>query len=74
VLERLNDMPTQKRQTVGNLSVVADPPYAAASGRTCRRVTLTSTAKPQTSTMRLACKDGKAWQFVPSVFLAPGGK
>ena len=76
VLEKLDRLPVAKATTVETLSVVADAPYAAASGKTCRRLTLTSQgsstsqAPPKTARTRLACRNGDGWSFVPSVFLA----
>jgi len=71
VLERLADMPPSKSQRIGELAVLAEAPYTAASGKTCRRVTLTKAAAPRSSRTRLACSDGEAWQYVPDVFLSP---
>ncbi|HEU5076601.1 MAG TPA: DVU3141 family protein [Polyangiaceae bacterium] len=71
VLERLDQLPVAEARPVDTLSVVADAPYAAASGKTCRRLTLTPLEPPKTSRTRLACKDGDRWAFVPSVFLVP---
>jgi hypothetical protein len=71
VLERLADMPPSKAQRVGDLAVLAEAPYSAASGKTCRRVTLTKSAEPRTSRTRLACSDGGPWRYVPDVFLSP---
>lgn len=52
---------------VGNATVIAEAPYASASGRTCRAVHLT-TENPHNTVHRLACSDGQAWFFVPDVF------
>jgi hypothetical protein len=71
VLEGLDRLPAAKATTVDNLSVVADPPYAAASGKTCRRLTLTSLRPPKATSTRLACRNARGWGFVPSVYLAP---
>jgi len=77
VLEQLERLPVAQARNVDTLSVVADAPYAAASGKTCRRLTLTPVEPPKTSRTRLACKDAgqhagaSAWGFVPSVFSAP---
>jgi hypothetical protein len=77
VLAQLEGLPAAKAQKVDTLSVVADAPYVAASGKTCRRLTLTPLEPPKTSRTRLACKDvgqhdgASAWGFVPSVFSAP---
>lgn len=74
VLEQLERLPVAQARTVDALSVVADAPYAAASGKTCRRLTLTPIEPPKTSRTRLACKDAGHWGFVPSVFSAPTEK
>ena len=71
VLEKLDRLPVTKPTTVETLSVVADAPYASASGKTCRRLTLTALTPPKTSRTRLACRNGDVWGFVPSVFVAP---
>ena len=71
VLAVLGELVPGKTRTIGELSVVADAPYYAASGKTCRGVTLTSANPPKHSRTRLACKNGEAWYFAPSVFLAP---
>jgi hypothetical protein len=71
LLEALGQMPAGTEQKVGSLSVVADRPYHAASGRVCRRVTIASAAPQAESGTRLACSDGKSWFFVPDVFIAP---
>jgi len=71
VLARLDRFPVAEARSVDTVSVVADAPYAAASGKTCRRLTFTPSTPPKTSRTRLACKDADRWTFVPSVFLAP---
>ncbi|HEY6722710.1 MAG TPA: DVU3141 family protein [Polyangiaceae bacterium] len=71
VLARLDQLPVAEARSVDTISVVADAPYAAASGKTCRRLTLTPSTPPKTTRTRLACKDADRWGFVPSVFLAP---
>lgn len=71
VLARLDQLPVAEPRSVDTISVVAEAPYSAASGKTCRRLTLTALAPPKTSRTRLACKDADRWGFVPSVFLAP---
>ena len=71
VLAQLEQLPPTQASTIDGLSVVADAPYAAASGKTCRRLTLTSVKPPKASRVRLACRNGDAWGFVPSVFLVP---
>lgn len=70
VLSRLDNLESAKPTRVGQLSVVAEPPYHAASGKICRRVTLTSLTSPRRSRTRLACRHATEWAFVPNVFLA----
>jgi hypothetical protein len=69
VLLKLATLPDNSPQRVGDLTIVAEPRYDAASGRTCRAVHLKSAA-PSGSNDRLACTDGGPWFFVPSVFAA----
>lgn len=71
VLEQLDAVAPGQPKAVGDLTVVADAPYHAASGKKCRQVTMTTKRSPKVSRTRLACNDGGAWQFVPNVFLAP---
>lgn len=71
VLARLDELPVAEARAVDGISVVAEAPYAAASGKTCRRLTLTPSTPPKTSRTRLACKDAERWGFVPNVLLAP---
>lgn len=73
VLRALDAMPAGKATQVGDYSVVPEAPYQAASGRTCRKVMLSS-QRSKISDLRLACSDGTGWQFVPDVFsTAPEG-
>lgn len=65
ILRDLSALPSAKPQHVGDAVVVAEAPYEAASGRTCRALQVTAAGKPS---RRLACSDGKAWFFVPEVF------
>jgi hypothetical protein len=67
VLDRVGNLPPRAAVRVQGLTVFADYPYTAASGRTCRRLTLTRTGRQPTD--RMACSDGKSWFFVPSVFV-----
>jgi hypothetical protein len=67
VLLKVASLPNGSPQQVGEFTVVADPAYDAASGRTCRALHLKSAA-PNGASDRLACSDGKAWFFVPDVF------
>jgi hypothetical protein len=56
------------RVEVAGGQVIAERAYAAASGRTCRRVSIEPPEEPPGS--RLACVVDGAWSFVPQV-LAP---
>ena len=73
VLDGLSDLAPGKTHNVGSLRVVADRPYFAASGRTCRRVTMTPGSGKASAATRLACTEGQKWFFVPDVFRAPTG-
>lgn len=70
VLSQLDTFPTGPARRVGNLTVRAESPYPAASGRICRELHLFwgQAGMPRD---RLACSNGAAWFFVPDV-LAPG--
>jgi hypothetical protein len=50
---------------MGDTTVVADGAYTAASGRTCRALTMGTAGK---NARRLACHNGGSWYFVPDVF------
>ena len=67
LLGRLSTLPSGTEQRMGDSVVVAEAPYDAASGRTCRALHV---ASPQThvKSHRLACRKGNAWFFVPDVF------
>jgi hypothetical protein len=67
LLEQLSQLPTGRPRRIGDVSVVADAPYNAASGHTCRFLQLTS-SRAATPDHRLACTDGRGWFFVPDVF------
>lgn len=67
LLEQLSQLPKGTPRRIGDASVVADAPYNAASGHTCRALEL----RPRHAGApdhRLACTDGRAWFFVPDVF------
>jgi hypothetical protein len=53
--------------------VVVDPPYQSASGRLCRLVHGERTGS-NSWRERLACSDGRAWFFVPEVFMGGSGE
>ena len=64
LLARLAQDPEAGAMDVGGSTFTLDAPYAAASGRTCRRVSRGDAA-------RLACETGEGWRFVPDVSGAP---
>lgn len=69
VLQQVDKLVTGKRQKVGGVFVVADAPYFAASGRTCRSLLISSGAN-RAGRARLACEDGSTWFWAPEV-MAP---
>ena len=71
MLREVASLPSGVTRRVGNSNVVAETPYVAASGRTCRALQLSEPAPAQTL-HRLACSDGKTWFFVPDVFGSNG--
>jgi hypothetical protein len=72
LLDSLPSLPPGVARRVGAVTVTAEAPYAAASGRTCRVLRLDADRKGQGS-RRLACSDGTSWFFVPDVFSAESG-
>jgi hypothetical protein len=66
ILHRLQQLPSGAPQHVGNVTVLAEQPYHAASGQTCRPVHVTEAKSA--ARHRLACSDGKSWFFVPDIF------
>lgn len=66
VLASVDAFRTGKPKEVGDLVVVADAPYFAASGRTCRTL-LIKRKGARDGRPRLACQDEDAWFFAPSV-------
>lgn len=69
ILAQADALPAGEKTTVGSLAVVADEPYFAASGRTCRWLTV-FTGKVG-GDRRLACKDQRGWFFAPDVLGPP---
>lgn len=67
VLKAIPSLPSSKPQQVAGATVIAEPAYVAASGRTCRAISLDSKSKAE-SRHRLVCTNGGAWFFVPDVF------
>lgn len=56
--------------TIESAIVTAEAPYPAASGRTCR--TLTITGAEGVARSRLACREDGEWFFVPQIFQTVG--
>jgi len=72
VLGEAGRLRTGIEERVGKINVLADAPYPAASGHTCRALSITvEGASP--ATHRVVCTDGQAWFFVPDVFSAMVG-
>ncbi len=67
LLQQVATLPSGSKRQVGDATVVAEAPYTAASGRTCRAVQITASGTQQAS-LRLACVSEKVWFFVPDVF------
>jgi hypothetical protein len=67
VLKAIPSLASSKPQQVAGATVVAEPAYVAASGRTCRALSINAQSKADRG-HRLACTNGGAWFFVPDVF------
>jgi hypothetical protein len=67
LLGQLGGLPSGTPRRIGEVAVVAEPAYAAASGRTCRVVRVSTSREPKPRS-RLACNNGSGWFFVPDVF------
>jgi hypothetical protein len=67
VLAAVPTMSSDQPRQIGGATVVAEPAYAAASGRTCRSVSVRPSAKLEAS-RHLVCNDGSSWFFAPDVF------
>lgn len=67
LLARVGSLPSGSAQQLSGLNVIAEPAYAAASGHTCRALSITPSS-PSMERHRIACTDGKNWFFVPDVF------
>jgi hypothetical protein len=65
VLLALPSLESGRSRPVGNAVVVAEQAYTAASGRTCRALSIGVGGK---NLARLACHSGGTWYFVPDVF------
>jgi hypothetical protein len=71
VLSRVAGLPSGIATRIGDATVNAEAPYAAASARSCRALHITLSASQQTL-RRVACNDGRVWFFVPDIFGTPG--
>lgn len=71
VLSRVGNLPSGIATQIGDASVNAEAPYAAASARSCRALHITLSASRQTL-HRVACKEGASWFFVPDIFDTQG--
>jgi hypothetical protein len=69
ILAQAEGLPAGQKTTVAGMTVVADEPYHAASGNTCRWLSIS--AGNGTGARRLACSDGASWFFAPDVLGAP---
>jgi len=69
ILERLADVPAGETQTIEGAQVSVSESYTSASGRTCRRVSITGSAARES----LACLMPGGWSFVPNVFVENAG-
>lgn len=70
LLARLDSVPAHEPVNYGDQVFVAEPPYAAASGRDCRSITIRSTEGDGQVKIKLACEDRTGWVFVPDPFAA----
>lgn len=73
LLAGLPGLRSGKAQRVRDLSVLADEPYEAASGRQCRALQVQAVGGTHNA-RRLACSDGSGWFFVPDVFGSSAGE
>lgn len=71
ILDRVAALPSGTSTRIGDATVNAEAPYAAASARSCRALSITSSATRQ-PVHRVACNDGRAWFFVPDIFGTTG--
>ncbi|MFW5740714.1 MAG: hypothetical protein ACOC1F_10165 [Myxococcota bacterium] len=67
LLRKVQGLVTGEQQVVGDLLVVADAPYFAASGRTCRALLIKRKGNRDDAITRLACEDDGVWFFAPRV-------
>lgn len=69
LLAEAERLPAGKKTTVAGMTVIADEPYHAASGNTCRWLSISAGDGP--GARRLACSDGAGWFFAPDVLGPP---
>jgi hypothetical protein len=67
LLAEAGALPNTSSRRFGSTSVSAEPPYTAASGRTCRVLHITD-ATSTAARERLVCSTSNGWLFVPDVF------
>jgi hypothetical protein len=78
LLRRLPELPAEQPVSIDDATVIARAPYFAASGRTCRALTIHAPggapsgapggAPDGASRSRLACREDGDWFFVPQIF------
>jgi len=64
ILTMLDTMDADTPISIQGKSVVASAAYHAASGRTCRRISIDGNRN------ELACHMIEGWQYVPSIFVS----
>ncbi len=67
ILGRLAELRSGQPYQIGDVRVVAQAPYFAASGRLCRRLVLVA-GKDVPPTRRVACRQGDHWRFSADIF------
>lgn len=73
LLAAVAELKAHESASVGGARIEAGPRYAAASGATCREVSLSGA--PELADVSLACEDAEGWFFVPALagsMSAPG--
>lgn len=70
LLRRLPELPAEQPVAIDDATVIARAPYSAASGRTCRALTIRASGQGPggASRSRLACREDGDWFFVPQIF------
>jgi hypothetical protein len=76
LLRRLSSLPAEQPVSIDDATVTARAPYYAASGRTCRALTIQSAGQSAGSAARsrLVCREDSEWFFVPEVFRPEGAE